>query len=276
MRIALLRANRSKPIARQLSACLLVAAAIGLAPGAWAQAPSDAGQGRCSDALIQRVGAHFRLAEFAFPSRDLSPGAGNGALLVAGVCKAWPTNGARTLAAFAYDAGVDYEKQLLLALVEGPDHRVLASYKGVIAEDAATELSSQSLRLDTARYTLSANTRAFGLRVNAFRDRCTYEGGFDDELTLFVVDGRAIRPVLAETMSRWWHGPGNRCGGEETPRIDSNVTISVEPTASHGLADLRFTAVRSDGKKPVSAVVRYDGKSYDLGRWRAALNAWWY
>ena len=104
---------------------------------------------------------------------------------------------------------------------------MLASYKGVIAEDAATELSSQSLRLDTARYTLSANTRAFGLRVNAFRDRCTYEGGFDDELTLFVVDGRAIRPVLAETMSRWWHGPGNRCGGEETPRIDSNVTPEV-------------------------------------------------
>ena len=222
--------------------------------------------------MQRRFGLHFEIYNRAFMARRRQE-RGFG-------CNPWTTHN-RFIISYQTLRRPEYRDPLLarylgFPLVEGPDHRVLASYKGVIAEDAATQVSSHSLRLDTARYTLSANTRAFGLRVKAFRDRCTYDGGFDDELTLFVVEGRAIRPVLAETMSRWWHGPGNRCGGEETPRIDSNVTISVEPTASHGLADLRFTAVRSDGKKPVSAVVRYDGKSYDLGRWRAALNAWWY
>jgi hypothetical protein len=107
------------------------------------------------------------------------PSVENGGLLVAGICRPWPADKSKIIAAFAYDGGIEYEKQLLLAIVEGPKNRVIASYKGVISEDAATEVSSYSLRLDTARYTLSKNTRAFGLRLNTFRERCTYEGGFN-------------------------------------------------------------------------------------------------
>jgi hypothetical protein len=204
------------------------------------------------------------------------PSVENGGLLVAGICKPWPINRSRVIAAFAYDAGTDYEKQLLLAVIERPSNRVIASYKGVIPEDAVTKVSSYSLRLDTARYTLSKNTRAFGLRLNTFRDRCTYEGGFDDELTLFVVDGQTIRPVLTEIMSHWSYDSGNRCGEEDVPRTDTNILISVEPTISNGFADLRLTALRSDKKKPVSAIVKYNGNRYDLKPWRTAFNAWWY
>jgi len=145
----------------------------------------------------------------------------------------------------------------------------------VIPEDAATEVSGDSLRIDTARYRLSKNTWGFGLRLSDFRDRCTHEGGSDDALTLFVVDGETVRPVLAETLSHWRYRGGSRCGGEEVPRIDAGTLISVEPTASNGFADLRFTASRSDGKKPVSAVVRYNGQRYDLEPWRTRFDAWW-
>lgn len=76
-------------------------------------------------------------------------------------------------------------------------------------------------------------------------------------------------------MSRWSYGGGNRCGGEDVPRIDANTLISVEPAISNGFADFRLTAIRSDKKNPVSAIVKYDGERYDLKPWRAALDAWW-
>lgn len=204
-----------------------------------AQQKEDAG--RCSDAVVEQIGKHFRLADFAYPTDGMAPSTDNGGLVVAGICKPWPTSSSRTIAAFAYDGGAADEKELLLAVVEGPNNRVIASYKRIIPEDAITEVSSYSLKLDTARYTLSNQTRAFGLRMSTFRDRCGYEGGFDDELTLFVVDGQTIRPVLTEMMSHWSYGRGSRCGGEDVARIDARVSISVEPTTSNGLADLRLT-----------------------------------
>lgn len=260
----------------QIACAYLLSAVICFGQYALAQTQSEEDASRCSDAVVKRLGKHFGLTDFAYPASGMYPSVENGGLLVAGICKPWPTNNSRTIAAFAYDAGIEYEKQLLLAVIERPNNRVIASYKGVIPEDAATEVSSYSLRLDTARYTLSKNTRAFGLRLSTFRDRCTYEGGFDDELTLFVVDGQTIRPVLTETMSHWSYGGGNRCGGEDVPRTDANTLISVEPTISNGFADLRFTAIRSDKKKPVSAVVKYSGERYDLKQWSTAFNAWWY
>lgn len=255
-------------IHRLITACLVVC----FIPSVLAQTQSEMDANRCSDATVRSVGKHFDLGNFIYPKWGASE---NGGLIVAGVCKPWPTNKARIIAAFAYDAGTEYEKQLLLAVVEGSNNRVVASYKGVIPEDAATEVSSSSLTLDTARYTLSDGTRAFGLRLNTFRDRCTYEGGFNDELTLFVLAGKTIRPVLTETMSHWTYDGGNRCGGEDVPRTDANVLISVEPTISNGFADLRLTAIRNDKRKSVSSIVKYNGERYDLKPWRTAFRAWW-
>ena len=241
-----------------------------------ARTQSDEDASSCSDSVVKQVGKHFGLTTLSDPASATYPRVAHGERLVAGVCELWPTNNSRTIAAFAYDVGTEYEKVLFLAVVEGPTNRVIAAYKGVIQEDAPTEVSSYSLKLDTARYTLSKTTRAFGLRLSTFHDRCTFEGGFDDYLTLFVVDGQTIRPVLTETMSHWSYGSGNRCGGEDVPRTDANIVISVEPTISNGFADLRLTAKRSDKKNPLSAIVRYDGERYDLKPWSAAFNAWWY
>lgn len=262
-------------ISRIIRICMLSAAVL-LGHCAHAQTRSEADPSRCSDAVIDQLGKHFGLDDFAYPAAGMEPRAENGGLLVAGTCKPWPADNARIIAAFAYDAGIEYEKRLLLAVVERSTHRVIASYTGVIPEDAAMEVSGNSLRIDTARYALAKNTRAFGLRLRTFRDRCTYEGGFDDELTLFVVDGRRIRPVLTETTSHWSFADGNRCGGEDVARTDASVVVAVEHTASKGFADLRLTASRNDNRKPLSVVVKYDGERYDTQGWKKAFNAWWY
>ena len=255
-------------------ACLL-STVICFEQCALAQSRQDEGARRCSDAVVERLGKHFRLSHFAYPEQGMYPSVENGGLLVAGTCKPWPTDKSKVIAAFAYDGGTEDEKQLLLAVVEGSSNRVIASYKSVIPEDAATEVSSHSLKLDTARYTLSKETRAFGLRINTFRERCIYEGGLNDELTLFVVDGQTIRPVLTETMNHWSYDAGNRCSGEDVPRTEANVLISVEPTVSNGFADLRLTAIRGDKKNPVSSIVKYNGERYDLKPWSTAFGAWW-
>lgn len=259
----------------QTASAFVLSTVICLGPLALARTPTDESTGRCSNAVVKQVAKHFGLPHFNYPAPGMYPGVENGGLIVAGVCKVWPADNAKTLAAFAYDGGTEYEKQLLLAVIERPGNRVIASYKGVVPEDAATEVAADSLKLDTARYALSEATRAFGVRLSTFRDRCGYEGGFDDELTLFVVDGKTIHPVLTETMRHWSYGSGNRCGGEDVPHTDANILMSVEPTASHGFADLRLTAHRSDRKKPLSAIVKYNGERYDLKAWKSSFNAWW-
>ena len=240
-----------------------------------AQSPALIDANRCSDTVVTTVGKHFRLSAFAYPDSGMYPSAENGALIVAGVCRNWPGNDARIIAAFAYDAGIEYEKQLLVVILDRRGNRVIATYNGVIPEDAATRVNSYSLRLDLALYTLSKTTRAFGLRINTFHDRCAYEAGFDDEMTLFVVKGKAIKPVLTETMSQWRYGGGNRCDEEDVDRAEANVSISVEPTSSNGFFDLKLTARPRDKRKPVHAIVKYDGDHYDLQPWKKVFHRWW-
>ncbi len=236
---------------------------------ALAEPENDPHRRRCDDGVVKQVGEHFGLSAFSYPSTE------KGGLIVAGACKRWPTNNSRIIAAFAYDGGIQYEKQLLLALVDASNNQIVASYKGVIPEDAASEVNDSSLWLDTAPYTLSKTTRAFGLGLQTFLDRCGYEGGADYEFTLYVVDGSELRPILSETLSQWRYGRGNRCGEEAPPRIDANILISVEKTFSNGYADLKLWAKSNDKRKPPSAVVKYNGKRYDLAPWQKVFRLWW-
>jgi hypothetical protein len=232
------------------------------------------GDQECDPSMVRMIGKRVGLPDFSLPENGMYSSSTAPGRIVAGVCKVVPTNDSRTIAAFAYDAGVQYEKTLIVALVDTQKGKVLALHKGVIPEDGATEVNSGSLGIDTARYVLSTDTTAFGVRVNSFRDRCGYEGGFDDELTLFVVEGKTIRPVLNQTMHHWTYVGGARCGGEEVQQRDAYLSVAVEPTASHGFADLRITAKRGDGKGKISAKVHYDGEKYRLESWEKKYSEW--
>lgn len=244
--------------------------------GSAAATPSSDGHSRCSDATIKSVGEHFNLSNFTYPKHGMYPSTENVGLIVASACKQWPYDPSKTIAAFAYDAEVEYGKALFVAVVDSKGNKVVASYEGTIPEDSASEVRDDSLWIDTARYNLSKNTRAFGIAARTFRDRCTFEGGYDFQETLFVIEGKVVRPVFTETMSHWSYEGGNRCSAEvDVPRTDASVAIAMEKTSSNGFWDLRLTAMRDGHAKPLSLVVKYDGRKYDLQSWEKAFDAWW-
>ena len=232
-------------------------------------------QTQCSDEIVRNVGKHFHLDYFSPPINGFYPSVENGGLIYSSTCKAFPNNKSIIISAFAYDAGIESEKELLVALLDASNNKVLNSYKEAISEDAVTQINENSLTLDTAKYSLSENTRAFGVRINGFLDRCGYEGGYDDQLILFIVNGNKLKPILSETMSHWRYTSENRCNGEDPPKIYANTIISIEKTSSHGFSDLRISAISNSKLKPPSIVIKFNGHAYDMTPWQHEFDSWW-
>jgi hypothetical protein len=251
----------------------------GLLQGAFADqgqyvAPSE--RYRCAPPVLARIGEHFGLKAFSYPWNPRFGGADQGGRIVAGVCSRWPGDRSRVVAAFAYDEGVKYEKLLLVAIVDVRRDRVVAAYRSPTDDEIDGRMvTDESLKLDLAPYFLTPSNRAIGLRLNTNHDSCGHSGGLDDDLTLLVVNGNMLRPVLQATMRHWKYGDGNRCEGEAVEEIDAQTYIAIEPTSTKGLADLRFTAKRTDQARPLTALVKYNGDHYDLRSWDAAIQEWW-
>jgi len=140
-------------------------------------------------------------------------------------------------------------------------------------EDSATAI--QDIRIDTSRYVLSSDTRAFGLRV---RYRGTAPGSTvaSETIRLYVHHGSKLREVLQEVELD--HDSGewdSSCTG----RFEQLRTmLSVGKSASNGYADLQLsrTLVQSRAQmqedqscteKAMPArfntvTLRYDGERY--------------
>ncbi len=194
--------------------------------------------------------------------------------IVSESCKLWSYNPALVLAAFAYDAGVEYEKTLAVAMINKKTKHVVSSYQGVIGEDAVTEVGEYSLKLDTARYQLAKGLRAFGLRFNSSaRGASCGEANWNDELTLLVPEGKKLRPVLSLYMYQQQSIQG--CLSVQVPDAiwrDANITIDIERSSTNGFYDLlaRATIIHSSNGASLENlkdhveqhVLRYNGKSY--------------
>jgi len=194
--------------------------------------------------------------------------------ILASACKPWPDDKSRMLVAIAYEPAApetglqEFQAPFYVAMVNAETFQVISRYQSKIEGDATTDIHGMSFWLDTARYYLNKDTRAFGLRIRSFHDRCTYEGGFDNELKLFVIEGFNIRPVLQGLYLSVWNREGQSCGGEPANGDVAEVTrsvalsLSVEPTRTNDYADLLITATRVENKRTEAVKVRYNGKEY--------------
>lgn len=221
----------------------------------------------CDESVMKLAGEKLKLRGLSKLETSAAPDEQSTGRAIASVCKRWPAHADTVLAAIAYDGGADGAKQLILALLDPKKGRVVSRFQRAIEDDASTEFGSHSLWLDMAPYRLAKNTMAFALRVNAFRERCPYDGGFGDELELFVENGAVIRPVFQATMSEWTYGPGDRCGGAQVSISHIDRTISIEPTMSNGFADLKLSEVDRESKKRTSTIEQYNGCFYVAKPW---------
>jgi hypothetical protein len=254
--------------------------------GAWAISDDE----ECASEIYTIIKRDLRIEDFAGRARDTDEDEDEdedkeSGSIVSNTCKTWPYKPELTLAALAYDAGVEYEKKFIVAIIDKKGKHVVSSHQGKIYEDATIEVGTGSLRLDTARYQLSEGVRAFGVRFrNMGRQPCATDIHYGDELTLLVPEGKSLRPVLRLFMHQQQALKGDFCPGVHEKIIKQAIlAISVEET-SNGFHDLRVTANIStewdgdeDGDRPSDlpkprvehVILRYNGKHYE------PMTPWW-
>lgn len=250
---------------------------------ACAQADLAQEKQNCDKSVLSYVGTHLTIRNFSYQDE-------NGGVIVSSACKTWPKSKYITIAAFAYDKGAEYEKALVVALVENRSGKVVGVHEGAIVEDAAMRMENNSLRIDTARYDIAKNIRAFGVDVTSGYIANCGDGGSGSVRTLFVQNGNVLRPILEDLNMSYWRfvqggNPGCMSGEFAAKALEPvieniAITIGVEKNTSNGFANLMITASRSydNGTTPERMPFRYelsfDGNQYPTEKLNDAFWKW--
>ena len=193
-------------------------------------------------------------------------------------CNVWPAFPSQAISVkstYLADSGGDDAGafDLDLALLNASNAKPIATYHkpGAYNSDA---VRLDDVRIDTARYRLTPDIRAFGLRAKFAHSSqaMPYE---KTDLALYVREGNELRPVLEGLVVAKNNGEFiNDCEGY-TKTI--RRTVEIGPSSHHGLADLIVTTNGSkmkntqSGKECLSKTTRlkqkqitltYDGQQY--------------
>ncbi|WP_236195354.1 hypothetical protein [Pseudomonas glycinae] len=199
------------------------------------------------------------------------------------VCKEWPAYPELTISANAKferssvpdsaDTSGTYDFNLSI-LKSDPTEPVATYHQGSAFFSGGVAL--RELSLDTARYKLTPEVRAFGVRVQ-FTNGSRLNPLEETHLSLYVKEGDKLRPVLSQLVVYEYGGEWDGdCAGE---RYETTRTVEIAKTSSHGYADL-IIKTRTTGttnvvegdtcedkisvSSPELTTLHYDGKSYVL------------
>ena len=238
----------------------------------------------CDARSLGVAGRFLHVAHFAEPPGGQAPDAE--AVIAASACQAAPALHAR-LVAVAYWTNQADTKGLAVVAIDSTSGQVASAYQGTLDEDAATRVVSGSLWLDTSAYELQPGVPAFGLDVTTGAHPDCADTGTGARRSLYVAQGRFIRPVLQDLpMSEWAFIQRGRswCTDSSAPEqsIIENIgtTLALAPTSTNGFRDLVVTAAssRDDGQKseraPFRRVLKFDGRAYRLNDLQVAWAAW--
>lgn len=185
---------------------------------------------------------------------ECTPSAVSGDLDFA-VCKDWPAYPGQSISAkatFERAVGSDVETSGFydfdLSVVQDGQAGPIAT----LHQDSAFEsngVALYALTLDTARYAVAPEVRAFGVRTR-FTNSSRLNPLDETQLTLYIREGETLRPVLQQLLVYQYGGEWDGdCEGE---RSEITRTVEIAKTSSHGYADLivrtRETGTSSVGK----------------------------
>lgn len=191
--------------------------------------------------------------------------------LVAAACKTSPAGRDLLLVAAAYAQDQEWNKNVVVAVVDAKRNAVRAAFKGVVVERTFMRIEQGSLRLDTSRYNLAAGVRAFGVDVSSSVSPPCGEGHPTWIRSLFVEDGDHLRPVLdgfvvksSKILGASTCAAQGRGDGFEPAEVDA--TLALSPHATQGFADLVVTETstwpRDVPKTTARYELHYDGAAY--------------
>ncbi len=237
----------------------------------------------CDPRSLATLGRYLHVDNFKEPALGQEPDAS--AMVAASACRAAPAYHGKLVAA-AYRSGHDSDLLLVIALVDASG-QVGANFKGNLDSDPAVRIVSGSLWLDTAAYDLAPGVRAFGLDITTGLPRGCAAGGSGARRSLFVSQGRFIRPVLQDLpMSEWNLIQRGRSACTDSGAPDLTITenfattLTVAPTSTRGYRDLAVSglATRDDGRvderPPFHALLKWDGRVYSLNAQQQAWTLW--
>ena len=238
----------------------------------------------CDARTLTTVGRFVQATHFIEPSLGHEPDAS--AVIAASACRSAPAYHAR-LVAVAWRAGHQDDLQLVIAAIDSTTGQVGASFKADLDPDPGVKIVSGSLWLDTAAYDLAPGVRAFGLDIASGSPRGCAGAGSGARRSLFVSQGRFIRPVLQDLpMSEWSliQRGKSACTDSSAPDLtiteDFTATLGLAPTSTRGYRDLVVTgaAARDDGhldeRPPLRGVLKWDGRVYSLHEQQQSWTAW--
>ena len=238
----------------------------------------------CDPRALATIGRFVHVDNFKEPPLGQEPDPG--AMVAASACRAAPAYHGRLVAA-AYRSGHDNDLLLVIAVIDAATGQVGSNFKANLDTDPAVKIVSGSLWLDTAAYDLAPGVRAFGLDITTGLPHGCAGVGSGARRSLFVSQGRFIRPVLQDLpMSEWALIQRGKSACTDSGAPDLTITenfattLSMAPTATRGYRDLAVTgtATRDDGRvdeRPAfHALLKWDGRVYSTDAQQQAWTAW--
>ena len=238
----------------------------------------------CDARTLATVGRFVQVANFVEPALGHAPDAT--AMVAASACRAAPAFHAR-LVAVAYRSGHEDDLQLVIAEVDSASGHVGASFKGDLDSDPAVRIVSGSLWLDTAAYDLAPGVRAFGLDITTGLPRGCAGVGSGARRSLFVSQGRFIRPVLQDLpMSEWVLIQRGKSACTDSSAPDQTITenftaaLGLANASTRGYRDLVVTGGASrddgqpDGRPALRALLKWDGHGYSIDEQQRDWTTW--
>lgn len=228
----------------------------------------------CSEQHNQIVAKQFNISVDQLSARTLGA-----------ACKADPNNSEETLVSYAvlepkytkenYDNDEDNTPKFEFFVARLNKKSVLQSWKQNMEIDAAVDVNTDSLKIDTARYILNDKVRAFGVRFNnAARGPSAPEYSANDHLMLFVPDNEKLKLVFDYPMTFW-----NLLGDKETKTETANLVLQMDNKQTNGFNDIILKAditqriwsigfynigreLKSENTRQEKVRLKYDGSRY--------------
>lgn len=204
-------------------------------------------------------------------------------------CKPWPAFPGRSIVVLPVPHEADRKGarvfDLELLLIQRPDNgnterdTVIARILQPEALDEDSTAEIQDIEIDTSRYLLAPDTRAFGLRVR-YRGVGPGRSLSVETLRLYVQHGSKLRQVLQEVELDHDTGEWDQSCNGHFEKL--RTLLSVARTSSNGWRDLQLSRTRTPSRAQLqddlsctektlparfdTVTLRYDGERYRVPR----------